>query len=112
MKNINPNWRTWLRAVSKDPHSQIPPLPSLAILTGQDARALAAVATCWDLYASSDDNGRAGALAAVRMLLPAMQRKCWPFARALIARSLDWSDIDRLWLIVSDERVRDSYEPT
>lgn len=67
------------------------------MLTGQDTRALLAIAACWDLYASSDDEGRAAAIGAVQHLLNAMQRKCWPMARELIARSLDWSDRDRLW---------------
>ena len=69
----------------------------LGILTGQDARALLAIAHAWDLYFVSDQDGRHAALGAVRHLLNAMQRKCWPFARELIAFAGDWSDVDRLW---------------
>jgi len=76
-------------------------LPSLGALTGQDTRALEAVAACWELYASSDGDGQRGALAAVRALLPAMQVHVRPFARELIARSLDWHDRPRLWSLVT-----------
>lgn len=69
----------------------------LAPLTGQDARALAAIDACWQLYASGDDAGRTAALAAVRCLALAMQPKCRSLARDLIARSLDWGDQDKLW---------------
>lgn len=69
----------------------------LGMLTGQDYRALAAIDACWQLYACGDSNGAAGALRAIRALLPAMQDKCWPLARELIARALDWPDRDRLW---------------
>lgn len=88
-----PAWRTWLRANGHD----------LGPLTGQDSRALDAIAACWELYSNSDDDGVQGALDAVRALLPAMQRKCWPLARELIAYSMDWGDRDRLWRIVSGE---------
>lgn len=73
---------------------------SLAMLTGQDKRALAAVAECWELYASSDDDGAAAALTAVRALLGGMQPKCRGFARALIARAMDWTDQARVWPLV------------
>lgn len=97
------NWQAWLRACSKDPGSpiQLPKLgnsgSSLGMLTGQDARALAAISACWDLYANADADGQTGALVAVRALLPAVQPGCRPFARELVAFSLDWSDRDRLW---------------
>lgn len=86
-------WQKWLRANGYD----------LAPCTGQDFRALAAIAACWDLVACSDAQGERSALAAVRALLPAMQEKCRPLARALIARSLDWDSPNRLWTQVSRE---------
>lgn len=97
------NWQQWLRACSKDPGSpiQLPKLgnsgSSLGMPTGQDTRALAAISACWDLYAGSDADGQAGALDAVRALLPALQPQCHAFARELIAFSLDWFDRERLW---------------
>jgi hypothetical protein len=81
------SWQTWLRANGH----------KLGMLTGQDTRALSAVAACWDLLANSDEDGERAALAAVRVLLPGMQEKCRPFAKELIARSLDWQDRDRIW---------------
>lgn len=97
-------WRTWLRAVSADPASPANvPKGSLAMLTGQDARALSAINACWALYASSDEDGERAALAAVRVLLPALQAKCWFFARELIAFHLDWSDRERVWRKVQGE---------
>lgn len=83
----SPEWKQWLRANGHD----------LAPLTGQDARALHAIAACWELYACSDDAGALAALDAVRSLLPAMQDKCRPLARELIAYAMDWSDRERLW---------------
>lgn len=80
-------WRQWLRANGHD----------LAPLTGQDARTLNAIAACWELYACSDDDGAQAALDAVRALLPAMQEKCWPLARELIAYAMDWDDREKLW---------------
>lgn len=97
--NAPEHWLAWLRACQKSPTNPIEARGPLGMITGQDARALRAVAACWALY-SGDDNARAGALAAVRALLPAMQRECWPFARELIAQQLDWSDRDRLWPLV------------
>ena len=77
----------WLRANRHD----------LAPLTGQDTRALLAIATCWELYSNSDRNGQAGALVAVCALLPAMQDKCRYLARELIAYAMDWGDRERIW---------------
>jgi hypothetical protein len=74
---------------------------SLGPLTGQDHRALAAIAACWQLYFSGDTNGQAGAITAVRALLPAMQSKCWPMARELIAFAGEWSHRDQLWPLVA-----------
>jgi hypothetical protein len=73
---------------------------SLAPLTGQDKRALAAVATCWELYASSDEQGASAALQAVAWLLEGMQPTAWHVARALIAYAMDWSDIERVWKLI------------
>ena len=69
----------------------------LAPLTGQDYRALAAVAACWQLYACGDSAGMSGALEAVRALLPAMCPHNRHLAKELIAFALDWPDRDRLW---------------
>lgn len=67
---------------------------NVAALTGTDHRALEAIAACWELYSvERQDN----ALSAVRCLLGSMQRKCWPLAKALIPRSLDWSDEEPVW---------------
>ena len=99
--NAPENWSKWLRSCMKDPSSPMQlPRSLLAALTGQDARALRAIAACWGLYASSDEDGRRGALAAIQALLPAMQPQCRPFARELIAQQLDWSDRERLWPLV------------
>jgi len=99
-----PTWDQWLRACSKDPKSPAcVPKGALGMLTGQDARALGAISRCWDLYACSDEAGMRAALDAVRALLPALQPQCRFFARELIARSLDWSDRERLWPFVSAE---------
>lgn len=95
-------WRPWLRSFEKngDPYGRVQLPGSLAMLTGQDALALEAIAACWFLYFRSDDDGRAAALAAVRALLPGMQAKCRPFARELIAFAGDWSDRELLWPLV------------
>lgn len=93
-------WLSWLRACSRDAGSPIRLPGPLGMLTGQDCRALGAVAYCWHLYASSDDDGAHGALEAVRALLPAMQPQCRPFARELIAQALDWKERERLWSLV------------
>lgn len=75
---------------------------SLAPLTGTDRRALAAIDACWELYAFAS-NG-VNVLTAVHQLLLEMQPKCWPLARELIARSMDWGDRDRLWSLVAPGR--------
>lgn len=82
--------RTWLRANGHD----------LGALTGQDSRALSAIAHVWQLYAASDNDGREAALRAVRALLSAMQPKTRYLAREAIAHSMDWPDRDRLWPVV------------
>ena len=82
-----PEHLRWLKANKHD----------LAPLTGQDHRALAAIDACWQLLANSDENGEGGAVQAVKSLLPALQPQCWPLARELIARAMDWGDRDRVW---------------
>jgi hypothetical protein len=95
------DWLEWARACADDPHS-----PSkltrdhLGMLTGQDKRALGAVAACWELYASSDEAGQHAAIYAIRMLLVGMQPKCWFFIRELIPYALDWGDRDRLFALI------------
>jgi hypothetical protein len=84
----------WLRANKVD----------LASLTGTDSRALDAIAACWELYAYAPN---ATVLEAIRSLLVSMQPKCRDLTRDLIARSMDWSDIDRLWPAVSRGLVPD-----
>ena len=58
---------------------------NLAPLTGQDRAALEAIAATWELYAHADNDGRESAIVAVRALLVAMQPKCRPLTRKLIA---------------------------
>lgn len=118
MKNLNAaeNWLAWLRACLLDPGSPIRlprPEPSnrgprsqqrptavLGMITGQDMRALHAVAACWTLYAGADHHGQAAALISIRALLHGMQSQCHMFARELIAQSMEWSDRDRVWPMV------------
>jgi hypothetical protein len=109
-------WDKWLRENAKDPRTQAL-LPGCAVrcracpackqclgmLTEQDARALAAISRCWELYALSDAAGARAALAAIRALLPALQPQCRVFARELIAMSLDWDDRAKLWPLVATE---------
>lgn len=96
-------WRQWLRACGRDPSN---PAYStcrhgLGALTGQDGWALTAISACWELYSASDEDGQRAALEAVRNLIAALQPQCHPFARELIACSLDWSDRERLWALVT-----------
>jgi len=99
-------WQTWLRACLRDPSNPArialfrDGLPTLGALTGQDKRALDAISACWELYSSSDEAGERAGLQAIRSLLPALQPQCRPFARELIAFSLDWPDRARLWPLV------------
>jgi hypothetical protein len=124
MKNLNDpsHWLSWIRACLIDPGNPInlprpvsshrgpkameKPTAVLGMLTGQDKRALLAIASCWHLYTCSDEDGRNGALEAVRALLPAMQSKCQCFGRELIAQQMDWDDRARLWAIVCPEGFR------
>jgi len=102
-------WQKWLRACLRDPSNPArvalfrDRLPTLGALTGQDKRALDAISACWELYSVSDEAGQVAALAAIRALLLALQSQCRPFARELIAYSLDWPDRARLWPLVQPE---------
>lgn len=102
MSRHEQTWQAWARACGTDPSS-----PSkffkgcLGALTGQDARALEAVAACWKLYSNSDADGQRGALAAIRVLLPAMQPKVRWMARELIPFAMNWEDRERLWPLVA-----------
>jgi hypothetical protein len=95
-------WQQWARAVQRDPES-----PSeikrgaLGALTGQDTRALNAIAACWKLYSNSDDDGQAAAIVAIRALLGGMQPTTRWLARELIPWALDWDDRARLWPLVT-----------
>ena len=82
----------WLRANGED----------LAPLTGQDSAALLAIANVWELFPRADGAGREACIVAVRALLGAMQPKCRHITRLLIARAMDWSDVDVLWPQVAD----------
>ena len=99
-------WEKWLRACLRDPSNPArialfrDRLPTLGALTGQDKRALDAISACWELYSGGDASGESSALQAIRSLLPALQSQCRPFARELIAFSLDWPDRARLWPLV------------
>jgi hypothetical protein len=106
-RNLNDpqHWVAWFNACLKDEWSakQLRLPGALAMITGQDRRALDAIAHCWRLYANSDEAGQRGALAAVRALLPAIQPRCRDFARELIPQSLDWHDRERIWPLVTDD---------
>lgn len=100
-------WPQWARVCVKDPSS-----PSrlkkgaLAALTGQDVRALNAFVAALQLYSNSDENGERGALAAMRALLPAMQRSTQWIARELIPFVLDWDDREKLWPLICPQPAR------
>jgi hypothetical protein len=95
------NWKTWLRAQTRSANGE-----GVRGWPTEIARTLEAIAHCWELYAASDRAGQGAALAAVRALLPAMQLKCRPLARELIAFALDWSDRERLWAeVCTHDRV-------
>lgn len=88
----------WLRARCKEGHREC----DLAPLTGQDRRALEAIAHCWELYSLSDEDGRAAALVAIRALLDAMQPTTRHLAREMIAQTFDWDSHERLWPMVAE----------
>ena len=71
--------------------------PSLAMLTGTDARALDAIAACWTLYSVERDPA---AIQAAALLVSMMQPKCRPIAKALIPWAMDWSDEGTVWALV------------
>lgn len=80
---------TWLR---RNGHEDF------GALTGTDFAALEAIDRCWQLLPLADSSEPI--LAAVALLASQMQPKCRYLASELIARALDWSDIERLWPII------------
>ena len=97
----HPAWMRWIRAAAKDDEERLGfPASALDLCTSQDIRALTAVAACWEFYTVADEPGEQAALQCVRELLTAMEPSCWIFARALIDRSMDWRDRDRVWPMV------------
>jgi hypothetical protein len=80
-------WARWLAAQGHD----------LAGLTGTDVHVLAAITACWEL-AGIVGLDRVWPIVQVG-LLPLMQAKYHALAIELVARSLDWSDRDRLRLL-------------
>lgn len=70
---------------------------ALGPLTGQDHRAFAAFLHLLQLYAVADNDGMFAALQAMRATLQAMQRSCWPIAKAAIPHALDWSNEEPMW---------------
>jgi|GEM_PF-1901349 len=110
MSKFAEQWERWLSTAARDSSSSqrlgVPRerngRPAFGILTGHDRRALNAIAALWDLYAGAgDEAGQRAALTAVRWVASTMQEQAKPFARELIARSLDWGDRDRLWQLVT-----------
>ncbi len=77
----------------------------LAALTGQDTRALLAIAACWRLYGNCDEDGLEAALHAIRCLIAAMQAKTRYLAREVIPWALDWSHREQLWPLVVGAEV-------
>lgn len=77
-------------------------VPSLAALTGQDARALAAFVHMLELYAYSDGHGQTCALHGMRAAISAMQSSCQSIAKAAIPFVLDWSDEATVWSILEN----------
>jgi len=103
------HWERWLSAAARDPSSsqrlQVPRERNgriaSGILTGQDRRCLNAIAPLWELYAGGDEATQRAALTSVRWVVSVMQEGARPFAKELIARSLDWKDRDRIWALVT-----------
>lgn len=81
--------RTWL----KDKHGP----RVFAPFTGQDSRAFSVFVHALELYAGADDDGRAGALLAMRGALLGMQHSTRALAKAAIPAILDYDDIETLW---------------
>lgn len=105
-------WRQWALICGRDPTSPSKlERGSLAMLTGQDSRALDAIVACWELYACGDDDGRFEALVAVRSLLCAMQPTTRWIAKELIPFSLDWGDRDRVWSLVRPSQPSTPQQP-
>jgi len=110
-------WRQWVHAIGRDVQRGDALYSGtrlfhgcLAALTGQDTQALNAIVACYELYACSDADGRRGALAAIRALLPAMQESTRWLARELIPFALDWSDRDRLWSLISPPQEASAHQ--
>jgi hypothetical protein len=74
----------WLRANGVD----------LQALTGTDHRVLRAVAAAWEAYAYGRQSQF---LTAIVQMLHVMQPQCRRATKKLIARAMDWSDVDKLW---------------
>lgn len=66
----------------------------LAPLTGQDAKALDAIAQIIELYAYDRDPAVEQAFA---LIVRQMQMSCWPLAYHAIAHVMEWGDRERLW---------------
>ena len=89
MRNVNRSEHAkWLRANGH----------SLAPLTGTDARALEAIACCWQLYTVVDR--RQHVIEAVAQLALTMQPSTRSLARSLIPWAMDWSDEEPVWQLV------------
>lgn len=75
----------------------------LGALTGTDHKALAAIDALFTLYAYTR---KSTVLVAVRFTLAEMQASTRQLAKPLIARAMDWSDVEAVWdTINSDELV-------
>jgi hypothetical protein len=94
--------RTWLRGQPGHGRNTFAPF------TGQDQRAFSAFVYALELYAGSDEQGRACALLAMRAAVLAAQLKCRNHFRDVIPCVLDWSDVETLWPLVSDPIRRSS----
>jgi hypothetical protein len=70
---------------------------NLAPLTGTDRRALKAVAEAWTVYA---DTRHARILDAIAILLIEMQPWSVELTKLLIARAMDWGDVDAIWPLI------------
>lgn len=103
------HWLAWLRECADDPRSPTGlTRDQLAMLTGQDKKALAAIAACWQLFFGADAEGESAAAYAITVLLQGLQPKCHFFAKELIAFAGDWSDRDRAWRLIERMQERRS----
>jgi hypothetical protein len=90
MTDRYPTAAEWLRANDVD----------LAPMTGTDMRALNALAETWELYAYTRSPL---AIEAVRSILCVMQSTTRDLTKKLIARAMDWDDVEPLWDLVMDD---------